>query len=259
MSDVSLVSLHPDLFRSVEVVAPSQSNHHGTLFGGTALAMVDKFAFVLATRRFRRTIVTASISKTDFHSPVMVGDMAEVSGSIVRQGQRSLDIDVELVAEDLFTGQRRSCLTSRLVMVAVGEEAPPKPEQIIDEYEPGGADEMHAVDVVFPGQANQYGNLHGSAALNWLGRTALVVATRRARQAVVMAASEKVDFLVPVMVGDIVEISAKLQSIGRTSISVESTLYVEKPNAYGRRLCARAHFVFVAVDKEGKPTPVPAA
>lgn len=237
----------PERVTIVDIVAPGQSNHHGTLFGGGALAMVDKFAFVLATRRMRRTIVTASIAKTDFHAPVLVGEMAEVSGAIVRQGNRSIEIEAELVAEDLLTGERRTSLSSRLVMVAVGEEAPPRPERVVDESEVPAVGEVRSVEIVFPGHANQHGLLHGSAALNWLGRTALVVATRQARQPVVMAASDKVDFSVPVMVGDIVEVSAKLLGAENGSIKIEATLYVEKPHAYGRRRCARAQFDFVAM------------
>jgi len=247
----------PERFTLVEVVSPSNTNHHGTLFGGGALALIDKFAFILATRRFRRTIVTASISHTDFHSPVQAGEMAEVSGSIVRQGNRSVEIEAELIAEDMLSGERRSCLTSRIVMVAVGKEAPPVPDKIIDEMDPPRADEVRSVEVVFPTHANSSGNLFGATALNWLGRTALVGATRCARQPVLMAASDAIDFLVPAVVSDIVEISARPVELGRTSIRIEATMCVEKTDAYDRRRCARAQFVFVAIDADGRPSPLP--
>ena len=46
--------------RLIEMVFPQQTNHYGTLFGGQALALMDKAAFVVASRYARRTVVTAS-------------------------------------------------------------------------------------------------------------------------------------------------------------------------------------------------------
>lgn len=243
----------PGVFSLVDVVFPGQANHHGTLFGGTALAMMDKFAFVLASRHLRRTVVTAALSETDFRAPVPVGHLAEVGGRIVGSGRRSVEIETELVAEDMLTGQRQSCLTGRFVMVGQEAEAasPNELPPIADE-----ADLVRVVEIVFPGQTNHRGILHGGFALDWLGKAALVAASRRARQTVVMVSSKTLDFVAPARVGDIVESTARVVAIGRTSLTVETVMTAECPLAGERRRCTRADFVFVAIDDDGRPTPL---
>lgn len=250
--DVSQLS---GLFRLVDVVFPGQVNHHGTLFGGAALAMMDKFAFVMASRFLRRTVVTAALSETDFRAPVPVGHLAEVDGKIVKAGRRSVEIEAELVAEDMLTGKRTSCLSGRFVMVGQEGDAVAEPVRVLQ-----SDDDPHVVrvvEIVFPGQTDHRGILHGGFALDWLGKAALVAASRRARQSVVMASSKTLDFVAPARVGDIVETTARVTAIGRTSLTVSTAMTAECPQAGERRLCTRTDFVFVAVDDDGHPIPVP--
>lgn len=246
-----------ELFSLVDVVFPGQSNHHGTLFGGAALAMMDKFAFVLASRRLRRTVVTAALGHTQFRSPVPAGHLAEVSGRIVRSGRRSVDVEARLCAENMLTGERTTCLTGHFAMVAVGDDAPGADSVPTLDAVPG--DVVRVVEIVFPGQVNHRGILHGGQALDWLGKAALVAATRRARKPVAMASSETLDFVAPARVGDIVETRARVTAVGRSSLYVDVTMTAEAPQQAGSRLCTRAAFVFVAIDDAGRPTPVDAA
>ena len=62
--------------RFVEMVFPDQANHYGTLFGGAALSLMGKAAFVAATRRARRAVVMANSDKVQFHEPVRVGELS---------------------------------------------------------------------------------------------------------------------------------------------------------------------------------------
>lgn len=52
--------------RLIEMVFPEQANHYGTLFGGQALALMDKAAFIAASRYARRAVVTARSEKVDW-------------------------------------------------------------------------------------------------------------------------------------------------------------------------------------------------
>lgn len=243
------------LFSLVDMVFPGQSNHHGTLFGGAALAMLDKFAFVLASRHLRRTVVTAALTRTDFRAPVPAGELAEARGRVVRQGQRSVDVEAELWSENLLTGARQCCLRGTFVMVAGKGEAVPagNPAAPLPAEDVGL---VRVVEIVFPGQANHRGILHGGYALDWLAKAALVAASRRARQAVVMASAQTLDFVAPARVGDIVEVTAHVVSVGRSSLSVHTEMTAESPQDGEFRLCTRADFVFVAIDADGRPTPL---
>ncbi|HVJ88444.1 MAG TPA: acyl-CoA thioesterase, partial [Labilithrix sp.] len=89
--------------RLIEMVFPEQTNHYGTLFGGQALALMDKAAFIVASRYARRTVVTASSERVDFHVPVRQGQLVELVARVVATGNTSLSVEVELFAEDLLT------------------------------------------------------------------------------------------------------------------------------------------------------------
>src|SRR5580704_13017490 len=93
--------------RFVELVFPDQANHYGTLFGGNALSMMGKAAFVAATRRARCAVVMATSDKVQFHQPVKVGELVELTAQVERVGRTSMTVAVEVVAEALVTGDRR--------------------------------------------------------------------------------------------------------------------------------------------------------
>ena len=111
--------------RFVEMVFPEQTNHYGTLFGGQALALMDKAAFLVASRYARRTVVTASSERIDFHVAVRQGQMVELVGRVVATGRTSMTVEVELHAEDLLTGDRHLATRGRFVMVALDAHGKP--------------------------------------------------------------------------------------------------------------------------------------
>lgn len=113
--------------RIIEMVFPEQANHYGTLFGGEALALMDKAAFIAATRYCRRTVVTASSERCDFHAPVRQGELAELVATVVSTGRTSMTVEVELTREVLLTGERRLATRGRFVMVALDEHGRPTP------------------------------------------------------------------------------------------------------------------------------------
>lgn len=105
--------------RMVDMVFPDQTNHYGTLFGGQALRLMDMSAFITASRYARRTVVTASSERVDFHVPVLQGQLVELLGRVVATGRTSMTVEVELFAEDLLTGQRALCTRGRVTLVAL--------------------------------------------------------------------------------------------------------------------------------------------
>lgn len=122
------MSLHTlDQFetRMVEMVFPTQTNHYGTLFGGHALELMDKSAFITASRFTRKAMVTASSERVDFRAPVKNGQLVEVIGKIVKKGRTSVTVAVDLFAENLLTGERQLCAEGRFVLVSVDENNKP--------------------------------------------------------------------------------------------------------------------------------------
>jgi acyl-CoA hydrolase len=108
-----------------DMVFPTQTNHYGTLFGGEALKLMDKAAFIMASRAVRQLIVTASIDRTDFKHPVRQGELAEVLARVVARGRSSITVETQLFSENLVTGERILCSTAQFVMVAVSADGRP--------------------------------------------------------------------------------------------------------------------------------------
>jgi acyl-CoA hydrolase len=104
------------------MIFPGDTNHHGTLFGGVALAHMDKVAFLAASRHGRAPFVTASCERIDFAAPALKGELIEATGRIVRVGNSSCDVEVDLVAEALLSGERRLCTRGLFTLVAVKGE-----------------------------------------------------------------------------------------------------------------------------------------
>lgn len=123
----SPTSLLNEETRFAEMVFPDQANHYGALFAGAGLALLSKAAFVAASRRARGDVVMARSEATDFHTPVRVGELLDLSARVTRVGRSSLTVQVEGVAETLSTGARRPALSGRFEMVAVDADGRPVP------------------------------------------------------------------------------------------------------------------------------------
>ncbi|VXC18243.1 Acyl-CoA thioesterase [Luteimonas sp. 9C] len=113
--------------RMLEIVFPDHTNHLGTLFGGTALAWMDKAAFIAASRYSRRTVVTARSEQVDFKLPIRQGQLVETIARVVEVGRTSMQVEVELIAEDLLSGDRELCTRGRFVMIALDARGRPAP------------------------------------------------------------------------------------------------------------------------------------
>jgi len=228
---------------AVDLVWPDQSNHHGTLFGGAALAMLDRMAFILGSRKLRGTVVTAAVGRLDFVAPAPAGHLVECTAHVIKRGERSATIATDLVAEDLLSGSRHHCLSGEFVMASLRGSVP---DQLPNPPEADNA-EVRIAEIVFPGHANHRGLLHGGPAMEWLAKAGFVAATRRVRRTVVMASSERLDFVAPAHVGEVVEVLARVQRVGNRSVAVQAEMWAEAPVSGERRLCTRASLVYVSV------------
>lgn len=228
------------------MVFPDQTNHHGTLFGGEALSMMATAGAIAATRRARRPVVLASSGTIDFHAPVPHGSIVDVAARVARVGRSSLQVEVDLDAEDLLSGDRRRSTTGRFVFVAVDELGKPVPvEAVATEGDDATSETTRTTELVLPGQTNHHGTLFGGEAMRLLDATAFVAATRHARRPLVTARSEQIDFRSPVSVGELVHVQAAVVETGRTSLVVEADAAAENPLTGERRHCTRGRFVMV--------------
>lgn len=100
----------------------------GTLmFAGRLLFLLDEAAALLAVRYARAPLATASVDAVDFRAPVRVGDVLTLRSALTRVGTRSLEVGVEVQAEDPFSGDVRQPCTAYLSFVQLRGAGPPLP------------------------------------------------------------------------------------------------------------------------------------
>lgn len=105
---------------------PHMANILGDLFGGNIMAMVDQAAAIAAIRHAGGKAVTASIHRVDFRERIPMGSLVTCLAQVEYVGNSSMDITVEVFAEQPSTGERRQTHTARVVFVAIDDYGRPK-------------------------------------------------------------------------------------------------------------------------------------
>ncbi|MEN7546800.1 acyl-CoA thioesterase [Rapidithrix thailandica] len=114
-----------------KAVFPNTTNHYDTLFGGTALQVMDEVAFICATRFCRKKVVTVSSDRVDFKHPIHSGTIAEFSAHVEEVGNSSVKVRVEVFVEEMYEVKREKAISGVFTMVAVDDQK--KPVKILDE------------------------------------------------------------------------------------------------------------------------------
>ena len=81
------------------VPMPADLNQNGDVFGGWVMAQVDVAGAIPAMRRARGRVATVSVNSFLFKQPVSVGDIVSLYADIVRVGNTSITVKVEVYAE----------------------------------------------------------------------------------------------------------------------------------------------------------------
>ena len=110
-----------------KAIFPNTTNHYDTLFGGTALQWMDEVAFITATRFSRRKMVTVSSDKVDFREPIPGGTIVELVGHITRLGSTSMDVQVDIYVEEMYSNSRHKAISGSFTMVAINDFKKPVP------------------------------------------------------------------------------------------------------------------------------------
>lgn len=105
--------------------------------------------------------------------------------------------------------------------------------------------------------ANSSGNVHGGTVLKIADEAAGLVAVKHSRQRVVTAGVDRVNFLYPIHIGELVTFSASINAVWHTSMEVGVRVEAENPFTGEIRHTSTAYFTMVALDADGNPTPVP--
>lgn len=111
--------------------------------------------------------------------------------------------------------------------------------------------------LAMPGDANAAGDIFGGWVMAQMDLACGIRAAERAKGRVVTAAVKEMAFAMPVKVGDTLCIYSDIQSVGRTSMTLKIEVWAQRYLSDRMDKVTDAIFIMVALDENGKPTPVP--
>lgn len=113
--------------------------------------------------------------------------------------------------------------------------------------------------IVMPEHTNgTAGVMFGGVMMQWIDVCAGVAAMRHAGGGVVTASIDRLDFITPVHVGEVVILQAQVNYVSRTSMEVGCRVETEDMRSRTRRYTTKAYLTFVGVDRDGHPREIPA-
>lgn len=108
-----------------QFMQPEHSNSLGNVHGGVILKLCDECGGIIASRHARRPAVTVTVDSVTFHEPVLLGRLLLVHGQVTWVGRTSIEVELRVEAEDLFTGVRTHTNSAYIVYVALGADRRP--------------------------------------------------------------------------------------------------------------------------------------
>jgi len=108
-----------------------------------------------------------------------------------------------------------------------------------------------------PGDVNFGGKVHGGAVMKWIDLAAYACSAGWSAKYCITAYAGGIRFVAPIHVGNLVEVSAKIIYTGRSSMHIAIDVQASDPKQLERRLTTHCIVIMVAVDEDGKPTPIP--
>ncbi|MBI3609872.1 MAG: acyl-CoA thioesterase [Nitrospirae bacterium] len=112
---------------ALQVVLPNDTNPLGNVLGGRVMHWIDMIAAVVAFRHSNRPVVTAAMERLEFHSPIRLGQVAILKAALNYVGRTSMEVGVEVYAEDPMSGERHHTSSAILTYVALDNNGKPIP------------------------------------------------------------------------------------------------------------------------------------
>ena len=110
-----------------ELMMPQEANFAGFIHGGYVLGLIDRAAFVCASRFAEALTITASFDRVDFLQPIRVGELVTFTAHVNYAGRSSMEIGIDVTSEDVRTRRIRHTNYCLVTMVAVDDRLRPIP------------------------------------------------------------------------------------------------------------------------------------
>jgi acyl-CoA hydrolase len=108
-----------------QLVLPNDTNQLGNLLGGRLMEWMDIAAAISAQRHSNRVCVTAGVDDLVFHQPIRLGEVVTLRAMVNRAFGTSMEVGIQVAAENQLTGERKTANTAYMTFVAVDDHALP--------------------------------------------------------------------------------------------------------------------------------------
>lgn len=106
---------------------PEHANMRGDVHGGWIMKLVDEAGALAAMRHSQCRVVTVAIDQMYFHEPIRIGDLVILHSEVTYVGTTSMEVRVDVVAENPVSGEQTQTNSAYVVYVALDEQGNPKP------------------------------------------------------------------------------------------------------------------------------------
>jgi acyl-CoA hydrolase len=273
----------------VQIVFPEHINPRSSLYGGRMMSWIVGAGTLAAQRLSRGPVVLGAMDDLDFLHPVRLSDIVTLEALVTDVGRSSMEIDVDVHAEDTRGANRRRTTAAHLAFVATDDAGAPRPVrarvEAADAWEAGlhtraqerrrhrltriaahrrppeprdppGRHFLDASRLVFPEDAIAGNLMFAGRLMMDLDEVVSIVASRYARGPVVTASVDALDFVHPVRVGEVVQYRAALNYVGRTSMEVGVRILAENTRTGVTAHTGSTFVTMVHVDVEGRLAPL---
>ena len=108
-----------------QLMQPEHANNLGNVHGGWIMKLVDEAGALACMRHSGRRVVTVAIDSMVFRNPIKIGNLVLLNAEVTYTGRTSMEVEVQVQAENPLTGERTQTNTAYLVYVALDDTGHP--------------------------------------------------------------------------------------------------------------------------------------
>lgn len=120
--------MHASRIHLAQMMMPEHANTHGNVHGGWIMKLVDEAGALASTRHAAHRTVTVAIDQMVFRHPIHIGDLVLFNAEVTYAGRTSMEVEVNVIAENPISSEQIHTNAAYLVYVAIDDDG--KPTQI---------------------------------------------------------------------------------------------------------------------------------
>jgi uncharacterized protein (TIGR00369 family) len=108
-----------------QLMQPAHANHHGNVHGGEIMRLMDEAGALACMRHSQQRVVTVAVDSMIFRNPIRISDLVTLTAEVSYVGRTSMEAEVQVIAENPYTGEKVHTNTAYLVYVALDDDDRP--------------------------------------------------------------------------------------------------------------------------------------